>query len=392
MSAFNATYTSCLVNDTFKLGDGVCDGVPYNTTECGYDNGDCSNVYTNYPNCDIFYEAYFRDGDCDLGYNTLECGYDVGDCEEFNSVYPTCKVDNPWRVGADSCSGAYNTIECGFDGGDCDEFNECLRNHPKCNVSYEEEDRIGNNICDVKYNILECSWDNGDCEEFNSQYPGCPVEIVAWLGDGKCDGLYNTPECAYDENDCSEFNSEYQACYGVDINELGDGICQHNSEGCNFDDGDCDFFNAVYPVCSADKPYLVGDDSCHEEYNSMECAYDGGDCSLSNEVGLLLVDGNVVNVERYKQNTRTYSIIQIISSMISFVSSIGIIWILRGSYKGLSVPFHRLLLGLCVADTCSSFAQTFVTLPAPDSLGGVIWNARGVTVSSSLRWHLCTKW
>ena len=109
----------------------------------------------------------------------------------------------------------------------------------------------------------------------------------------------------------------------------------------------------------------------------MECAYDGGDCSLSNEVGQLLIDGNVVNVEKYKQNTRTNSITQIISSMISFVSSIGIIWILRRSYKGLFVPFNRLLLGLCVADICSFFAQTFVTLPAPDSLGGVIWNARG---------------
>ena len=30
-----------------------------------------------------------------------------------------------------------------------------------------------------------------------------------------------------------------------------------------------------------------------------------------------------------------------------------------------------------MADICSFFAQTFVTLPAPDSLGGVIWNARG---------------
>ena len=40
----------------------------------------------------------------------------------------------------------------------------------------------------------------------------------------------------------------------------------------------------------------------------MECAYDGGDCSLSNEVGQLLIDGNVVNVEKYKQNTRTNSI------------------------------------------------------------------------------------
>ena len=53
-----------------------------------------------------------------------------------------------------------------------------------------------------------------------------------------------------------------------------------------------------------------------------------------------------------------------------------IIWIIRRSYRGFSVPPHRLLLGLTVADICSSFAQSFGTLPAPDSFD-VIWNARG---------------
>ena len=89
----------------------------------------------------------------------------------------------------------WNVRKCGFDGaGDCKEFNEFMQDHPDCLVEDEDQYtyRIGNNICDVKCNVLACSWDKGDCKEFNSQYPGCPVEIVAWLGDGECDGLYNT--------------------------------------------------------------------------------------------------------------------------------------------------------------------------------------------------------
>ena len=41
------------------------------------------------------------------------------------------------------------------------------------------------------------------------------------------------------------------------------------------------------------------------------------------------------------------------------------------------MPFHRLLLGLSVADICSSLAQSFSTLPLPTFLGELIWNAHG---------------
>lgn len=64
--------------------------------------------------------------------------------------------------------------------------------------------------------------------------------------------------------------------------------------------------------------------------------------------------------------------------MISLVTSLGIVCILlyRSFNIGkLTVPLHRLLLDLSVADTlCSSFAQAWSNLPSPDS-SDMIWNA-----------------
>ena len=381
MDAFVKEFPDCVVENVLKLGNGQCDEDAYNTAECGYDNGDCISVYTAYPECFIPIPFFLGDGFfCDPLYNTPECGFDGGDCEEFNSNYPACKVDNPFRVRDSVCSGRqYNVAECGFDGRDCDKFNEFIRNNPDCEVEDEEESFIGDGMCNGKYNTPKCSWDDGDCDSFNAQYPGCPIEHLVWLEDGSCDGLYNTPECAYDKGDCEEFNAKYLDCYGVNLEDLGDGVCQHNSAGCNFDDGDCTLFNQIYPSCSADKPYMIGDGYCDDEYNTQDCKNDGGDCSTSS-ARFLLVGGKLIGVDEYQKNTRTYSIIQIVSSTASVLASIGIAWIIYRSLKKLSVPFHRLLLGLCVADICSSFAQCFFTLPAPDSFD-VIWNAHGTKAS-----------
>ena len=44
-------------------------------------------------------------GQCDEGeYNTEECGWDDGDCREFNSKYPNCTVEYPHDIG----DGRYN--------------------------------------------------------------------------------------------------------------------------------------------------------------------------------------------------------------------------------------------------------------------------------------------
>ena len=158
--------------------------------------------------------------------------------------------------------------------------------------------------------------------------------------------------------------------------ELGDGICQHNTQGCNFDDGDCDAFRLFFPDCTADKPYLVGNGMCDEVYNTIECRNDGGDCIFTDATSGLFLNGEFISIEDYKADTKTYAIIQSLSSVISLVASLGIVFILYRSYNQMSVPFHRLLLGLSVADICSSFAQAWSTLLSPDPLD-VIWNAHG---------------
>ena len=91
--------------------------------------------------------------------------------------------------------------------------------------------------------------------------------------------------------------------------------------------------------------------------------------SLNNTLGVLLVDNKIIGVEQHKKDTWTNSIIQIVSSIISLIASIGVIWIMFRSFKGMSPPFHRSLLWLSVADICSSFA--FKPLPSLTSL--VIW-------------------
>lgn len=79
----------------------------------------------------------------------------------------------------------------------------------------------------------------------------------------------------------------------------------------------------------------------------------------------LFLNGKVVSIEDYKADTQIYLIIQPLSSVISLFASLGIVCILYRSYKKMAVPFHRLLLGLSVADIYSSFAQAWSTLLLP---------------------------
>ncbi len=144
---------------------------------------------------------YIKDGRCHSMYNTSECGYDGGDCIEFREQYPNCTVETPEWIGDGECNlGQYYTEECGYDGGDdCTAFK---KNYPSCNVDYPFW--IGDGHCDGKeYNTKECDYDGGDCTQFNKDYPNCTVDVPYQIGDGECDGKeYNNTECGYDGGDC----------------------------------------------------------------------------------------------------------------------------------------------------------------------------------------------
>ena len=144
---------------------------------------------------------------------------------------------------------------------------------------------------------------------------------------------------------------------------------------CGFDGGDCKVFNAKYPFCNVTDPYRIGDGWCSgEEYNTAECGFDEGDCDIHTR--LLFINGELSN---YDITMLGFAIIQIVTSMISLLALIGIVWMIRRSHKKLSVPFNRLLCGLYIADFCSSLALLLSMMPFPKEYysSSLVWNAKG---------------
>ena len=139
-------YPYCSVYHERWIGDGVCDGGPYDTEECGYDGGNCPCVDGSFgPNCDLYYPfcyaptpEWIGDGLCDGGpWDTEDCGWDGGDCPCYydygyfgpncDLYYPNCDVPYPNWISDGICDdhGPWNTEECGWDGGDCIPYSDC---------------------------------------------------------------------------------------------------------------------------------------------------------------------------------------------------------------------------------------------------------------------------
>lgn len=243
---------------------------------------------------------------------------------------------------------------------------------------------LGDGVCnDEKYNTADCGFDDGDCLKVVEQqpfYPDCSVEEYWKIGNGYCNGgEYNTKECGSDGGDCKFFNINFPGCTVQDPWRIGDGQCdgdEYNTEKCGWDGYDCGVKDA-FPNCDVDNPSAIGDGYCdgrHSPYNTKECDYDGGDCTTTT---IFFINGKRVEPGTYRRDTRTYANIQTVTSLISLISSMAIIWIIWRSSQKLSVPFHRLLLGLCIADIISSFALSFSTLPIPSELRENTWKASG---------------
>ena len=76
-----------------------------------------------------------------------------------------------------------------------------------------------------------------------------------------------------------------------------------------------------------------------------------------------------------EKKLKVYSIVQITSATVSILASATLIIMICRSHQKLSTPFHRLLLGLSIADIIASLAMSFAsTLSPPDHLG---WNGFG---------------
>jgi hypothetical protein len=100
----NVTYPECFVIDPFFIGNEDCnDYSPYNSTECGLDEGDCIKKHQNivlhatYPECFEIDPLLIGKEDCNdySPYNSIECGLEGGDCIKDTPIQKTTTLDNP---------------------------------------------------------------------------------------------------------------------------------------------------------------------------------------------------------------------------------------------------------------------------------------------------------
>mmetsp|Transcript_1040 Transcript_1040/g.1512 ORF Transcript_1040/g.1512 Transcript_1040/m.1512 type:complete len:724 (+) Transcript_1040:2045-4216(+) len=156
----------------------------------------------------------FDDGKCYRGpFNTIECKYESGDCTNFNTAYPSCNGkdlkylhDVEREVGNNKCNITFALPQCEYDGGDC------------CPYDIQMSPSFGDGKCDGRmHNTAGCLYDYKDCKAFNDLYRNCPNEALVGttnvrLGNGICEGGgYDIEECGYEFGDCD------QAQIGQDI-------------------------------------------------------------------------------------------------------------------------------------------------------------------------------
>ena len=195
------SYCSSSMNLPFDTNYGEAKDVC--TTTCGgcsYYDDDDDNDDTSVASCNA-HPLIRGDSLCDGIYNTEQCNYDNGDCTDFNTQYPRCDVEHPFWIGDGVCNGGkYNTARCGYDGGDC----YPIPGYPNCEVPIKYFLGDGLECEGGVYNSAACGYDLGDCNAFNLKYPGCPAEYPEYsIGNGYCYQEYNTPECGYDGGDCN---------------------------------------------------------------------------------------------------------------------------------------------------------------------------------------------
>ena len=86
---------------------------------------------------------------------------------------------------------------------------------------------------------------------------------------------------------------------------------------------------------------------------------------------------NTITFSEKIRESKAKSIAQTVSASLSLMASIAVVCMIFRSYARLSTTFHRLLLGLSIADIIASFWMILSTLPAPVETSGYMWNPRG---------------
>ncbi len=78
---------------------------------------------------------------------------------------------------------------------------------------------------------------------------------------------------------------------------------------------------------------------------------------------------------------RATAILRSISGIVSIIASSTLIWIILRSHAGLSKTYHRLLLGMSIADILFSLSAAHFNSMAPSDYDYLVWNAKGNEVT-----------
>ena len=166
-----APVPKCKVENTTKLGDGICDGGPYNSEQCNWDHGDCTCSWND--------ESY-PDGkwlsDCNAMFERCQCVCDVlsGACDWDNcGDDPRCPDDEEYGS-SEGCSWSADEGELylnGTWGYNCGVPSAPYRCHCLCGVSSDKCEFVDcvvdkkicrGNITDANITDAEQGFDDDD--------------------------------------------------------------------------------------------------------------------------------------------------------------------------------------------------------------------------------------
>ncbi len=87
----------------------------------------------------------------------------------------------------------------------------------------------------------------------------------------------------------------------------------------------------------------------------------------------------------FKENGKPIILTVSATAILSLISSLVLIWMIRRSHAGLSSTPNRLLIGLCIADMMSSSSISLQAMWVPSELNYYIWNAIGNATTCAIQ-------